>query len=82
LGSRRKARGLVLGVVRRIHGGRILVEAKMIPALTAKVYDGRNREVGYVSNILGPAGSPYIVVKLTSEKSVDVGEELYVVDRT
>ncbi len=80
MGRLKRARLVVLGVVRRVHGSKALLEARRIPSPTAKVYDRRNIEVGYVSNILGPAGSPYIVVKLTSDKSPEVGDELYVGD--
>lgn len=70
-----------MGIVTRVSEGRVLLNAARIPPLSTKAYDSRSVEIGYVSNVMGPESSPYIVVKLNSEVRPEVGDKLYVEDR-
>ncbi|HID04358.1 MAG TPA: hypothetical protein EYH45_03335 [Candidatus Caldiarchaeum subterraneum] len=70
-------RRYLLGTVYRSDEGKILVKASSIPNLGDKVLDNKLREIGYVSNVLGPASSPFVVVKLIKEIELPEGTELY-----
>lgn len=68
----------LLGEVFRISKGLVVVKAYTVPKLTAKVYDGKGREVGYVSNIFGPVASPLVALKPVSDKEFSEGDALYI----
>jgi len=70
-------RRYLLGTVYRCDKNKMLVKASAIPRLGDKVYDGKLREIGYVSNVLGPASSPFVVVKLTRDVELPEGVEVY-----
>lgn len=67
----------LLGVVYRVDKGKILVKAKSIPNLADKVLDHKLKEIGYVTNIIGPVSSPFVVVKLTKDVEPAEGMEIY-----
>jgi len=67
----------LLGRVYRSERNKILVKADTIPRLADKVLDNKLREIGYVSNILGPVSSPLVVVKLTRDVEIPEGVEVY-----
>ncbi len=70
-------RRYLLGMVYRSDKGKMLVKASAIPRLGDKVFDSRLREIGYVSNVLGPASSPFVIVKLTKDIELPEGAEVY-----
>ena len=70
-------RRYLLGTVYRCDRDRMLVRAQAIPRLGDRVFDPRLREVGYVSNVLGPASSPFVVVRLTRDVELPEGVEVY-----
>ncbi|MCS7133807.1 MAG: hypothetical protein RMI43_02080 [Candidatus Caldarchaeum sp.] len=68
----------LLGEVLRVGKSKILVKAFEVPRLAVKVYDRRGREIGYVSNVLGPVSSPHVSVKVVEGREVKEGEALYI----
>ena len=70
-------RRYLLGTVYRCEREKILVKAQTIPRLGDRVFDPRLREIGYVSNVLGPASSPFVVVRLTKDVELPEGAEVY-----
>ncbi|MEM4302956.1 MAG: hypothetical protein QXQ70_03540 [Candidatus Caldarchaeum sp.] len=68
---------LLLGEAARVGERSIVVKARVVPRLAAKVFDSRGREVGYVSNVFGPVAGPLVSVKPVAEKTVKEGEPLY-----
>jgi rRNA processing protein Gar1 len=56
-----------------------VVKASLVPALMEEVFDSRGVHVGHVSDVFGPVGSVYVVVRLSpGAKSIPVGEPLFV----
>ncbi|MEM0349577.1 MAG: Gar1/Naf1 family protein [Candidatus Caldarchaeum sp.] len=77
--SRQTLRRLkLLGEVLHSRRDYLVIRAYTVPRLGDKVYNGKGREVGYVSNIFGPVSSPYVAVKPAAEAEVVEGEALYV----
>jgi len=67
----------VLGSVIRVHRDRLLLSAEEVPRLAEKVFDAKEREIGYVSNVFGPVSSPFITVKLTGDVELREGAEVF-----
>lgn len=67
----------LLGTVYRLDKGKLLVRAKSIPNLADKVLNHKLKEIGYVTNIIGPVSSPIVVVKLTKDVELAEGMEIY-----
>ncbi len=44
--------------------GNIVVEAREVPSIGAKVYDEKFSFVGYVYDIIGPISRPFVIVKV------------------
>lgn len=55
-----------------------MVKAYSVPNLAAKVYDGKGREIGYVSNVFGPVSSPFVSLKVLDRDEVEEGEAVYI----
>ncbi|MCS7110135.1 MAG: hypothetical protein NZ956_01520 [Candidatus Caldarchaeum sp.] len=68
----------LLGEVLRVGKSKVLVKAYEVPRLAAKVYDGRGREIGYVSNVLGPVSSPHVSVEVVEGRELKEGEAVYI----
>ena len=52
--------------------GNIVLRAVRVPEIGTKVVDERMKEIGAVYDIIGPVGSPYVLVK----PSKDINPEL------
>lgn len=68
-----------LGELYRIVRGHAVVKASLVPALMEEVLDSRGAYLGHVSDVFGPVGSVYVVVKLSpSAPSPSPGEPLFI----
>ncbi|MEM0440004.1 MAG: hypothetical protein QXF45_02770 [Candidatus Caldarchaeum sp.] len=68
----------LLGEVFRVGRTRVVVKAYLVPKLAARVYDGKGRELGYVSNVFGPVTSPFVSLKLLEDREVREGDAIYI----
>ncbi|MEM1947172.1 MAG: hypothetical protein QXY84_00415 [Candidatus Caldarchaeum sp.] len=68
----------LLGEVFRVGRTRVVVKAYLVPKLAARVYDGKGRELGYVSNVFGPVTSPFVSLKLLEDREVREGDDIYI----
>ncbi|MDW8084597.1 MAG: hypothetical protein RMI49_05305 [Candidatus Caldarchaeum sp.] len=68
----------LLGEIIRIGKTSVLVKAYSVPRLASKVYDGKGREIGYVSNVFGPVSSPFVSLKVIEGKDVAEGDAVYI----
>ncbi len=60
--------------------GNIVLRAVRVPEIGTKVVDERMKEIGAVYDIIGPVGSPYVLVKPGKDINPELlhGKPLYV----
>jgi RNA-binding protein len=69
-----------LGKIENItEDGNFLIKAGNAPRPGTQVFNGRNQPLGWVSTIIGPVRSPYLIVKPRDIKRAlsQVGKEAY-----
>ncbi|MBO3803080.1 MAG: hypothetical protein JTT11_04280 [Candidatus Brockarchaeota archaeon] len=74
---------MILAILRRIGkvlspvpSGQLLASVESVPKLGAALYSSNGREVGRVEDVLGPASSPFVLVRPVSK--ITPGATLFV----
>jgi len=56
-------------ILRKVNERLILAKAKKAPKTDSKVYDSDGNIIGSVYEVFGPVKNPYILIKISDEKS-------------
>ncbi len=63
--------------------GNLIIKGEFFVKSTLPVYDDTGKKIGYVIETFGPINSPYVSVKLTTERTRKLlGKDLYVKEET